>query len=150
MNNLEYKLMNKAHFNYGNIIFAMAGSVRGIEQEIAKGDIPAVSRDFRDVAKGYAVLESNYRRIDVLRYDKEHGGLIMKEIKERGLPELHQIIEEFKRVLKHSSREDLQKKLQHLRKCICVFRSLGNQFGKLPKYQQYREERKRRSGANCT
>jgi hypothetical protein len=85
--------MNEAHFHYGGTIFGIAGYIMVIEGDIAKGDISAASQDFRYITRGYAFLESNYKRIDISRYDAEHGGLIMDELKKQKLPQLHEIIE---------------------------------------------------------
>jgi len=63
MNDLEYQLINEAHFNYGNTLFAMRGSVLAIEREIAKGNIPADSNEFKNVVRGYTILDLNYQCI---------------------------------------------------------------------------------------
>ena len=146
MNDLEYQLINEAHFNYGNTLFAMRGSVLAIEREIAKGNIPADSLEFKNVVRGYTILDLNYQCIDTSRYDKEHGGLIMREIKEQRLPELRQLIEDFKRALECSDKEELQEKLQYLKRSVCDLSSLGSRFCCLPKYQQYRKKHRERSG----
>jgi hypothetical protein len=47
--------------------------------------------------------------------------------------------------LNNSNKKDLQKGLQNLRDSISVLGDLGKQFRDLPKYQEYREERRKRS-----
>ena len=147
MDDLEFKLMNEAHINYGNFLCVLQRSTWRLQLAIEKGNISNAPTILSDIVSDYVTLQEKYAKIDVARYDKEHGGLIMAEIKEK-LPRIYPLIKDIESLLQNPERGSLQEKLQRLSEDFSALSRLGGRFGQLPKYSQYRDERGRRSSTN--